>query len=368
MRIAILRAMNIHVSERMAEELGRRGHDVTLHYIAWPHVPKPRELGHYAVERMGKWQDWRTHTRPKADMAVASYFLKAVNRFSKENTDVLIALQVFPCGVTGAMVRRFKGVPMVLMCRGYDDFYDRDEASRFVDAVRPSAFQGADAIVVQTEHMNRTLKETFDREGVVIPNAVDAALFGGQAREAAREALGIPAKDRVLVYVGNLEAVKGVAHLIDAMKRLVEPPRLSILGDGSERKALEAQSSGLGERVTFHGWVDLEQVPTHLAAADLLVLPTLSEGFPNVILEAMAAGLPVVVTNILGIPEIVDDGVNGLLVPPEDPAALAEAIEKLLGDPNLRERMGTANRAKAGGYAWEAFGDRLEVVLTKAAS
>jgi glycosyltransferase involved in cell wall biosynthesis len=370
MKVSILRAMNIHVSERMAEELGRRGHDVTLHYISWPHVRKPRESGAYATERMAAWEDWRSHSRPKADMAVASYFLKAINRFSRENTDVLVALQVFPCGVAGAMVKKFKDVPMVLMCRGYDDFFNRDQASRFVDAVRPTAFQAADIVVVQTEHMKRTLKETFGREGVVVPNAVDAEMFGGADGRAARRSLGIPEEEAVVAYVGSLEALKGVDVLVEAMTRFDEAPLLTIVGDGSERENLERQVSaaGLGDRVRFHGWVDLEAVPTHLAAADVLVLPTMSEGFPNVVLEAMAAGLPVVATNVLGIPEIVTDGENGILVPPRDPRALHEAMATLLADANLRERIGAANREVAAAHTWEALGDQLDACLNRATS
>jgi len=113
------------------------------------------------------------------------------------------------------------------------------------------------------------------------------------------------------------------------------------------------------------GKVPNEKVPEYMAAADIFVLPSLSEGFPVVIVEAMASGLPIVATNITGLPEIVHDGENGFLVEPKNPAELAERILLLLQDDELRGRIAQNNKQRAKDYTWEKVIDRLEEVYEK---
>jgi len=127
---------------------------------------------------------------------------------------------------------------------------------------------------------------------------------------------------------------------------------LVILGDGKLRDALkrEAKEYGLDGMVEFKGYVPHGEVINHLINCDLLVLPSLSEGSPKVLIEAMAAAKPVVATNVGGIPEIVKDGVNGLLVGPNDPSALAEALHKLLNDESLSIKLGIEGRRRAEKY------------------
>jgi glycosyltransferase involved in cell wall biosynthesis len=119
-----------------------------------------------------------------------------------------------------------------------------------------------------------------------------------------------------------------------------------VVGDGPERAQLEALAGqlGLADRVHLAG--HQQDVRPWLAALDVLVLSSDWEGMPNALLEAMAAGLPIVATAVGGVPEVVVDGATGLLVPPGDPSALAEAITRLLRDPDLRRTMGQAGRAR----------------------
>jgi glycosyltransferase involved in cell wall biosynthesis len=154
-----------------------------------------------------------------------------------------------------------------------------------------------------------------------------------------------------LLFVGRLAAVKGVPLLLEAMAALAPrfpALRLSLIGDGPERAALEAQARALGlaERVAFHGYRSQTEVAEALPEADVFVLPSFAEGLPVVLMEALAAQVPVVTTQIAGVPELVQEGVSGRLVPPGDAAALAEAIAALLADPEARRRMGAAGRAR----------------------
>ena len=174
---------------------------------------------------------------------------------------------------------------------------------------------------------------------VVIPNAVDV----GAAPRAAHA--GDPP---VIVTVGRLAAPKDPLTLLRALA-VVAPSRFTalIVGEGPARPEVEAEirALGLAHAVELAG--ERRDVPALLASGDVFVLSSRSEGAPISILEAMAAGLPVVASDVGGVGELVVDGETGLLVPPADPARLADALERLLGDSALRRRLGAAGRTRA---------------------
>ena len=152
-----------------------------------------------------------------------------------------------------------------------------------------------------------------------------------------------------LLFVGRPSVWKGFPFLIDAFARLrAERPdlRLTVVGDGPERREQEARvrAAGLEGDVVFTGYQSEKQVADWLERADVLVLPSLIEGVPVVLMEAGAAGLPVVATNVGGVSELVTDGVSGFLVPPGSADALVAPIQALLDDPAVRRRMGRAGR------------------------
>ncbi|MDQ1902705.1 glycosyltransferase family 4 protein [Paracoccus sp. WLY502] len=154
-----------------------------------------------------------------------------------------------------------------------------------------------------------------------------------------------------LVFVGRLSGVKGASLVLDALAKLaVRYPsaQLTMVGDGPERAALEhrAKVLGIADRVTFTGYLDQVQVASTLAASDILVLPSFAEGVPIVLMEAMATGLPVITTHIAGIPELVEHGVSGFVLPPGDTAALVDALDALMANPARCAEMGRAGRAK----------------------
>jgi glycosyltransferase involved in cell wall biosynthesis len=198
---------------------------------------------------------------------------------------------------------------------------------------------------------------------MVIPNGVDVSKFAG-AVTADLAGLGIPPGSRVLLSIGRLDPQKGVRDVVAAAALVV--PRLSdvhflLVGEGRERHDLERLilEHGLAERVHLAGW--RADIPELLAAGVALVLASHWEGLPNVILEAMAAGLAVVATRVEGTAELVIEGQTGLLVPPQSPRELAAAIEKLLADPAAAKAMGHAGqeRAKAE-FSWERMVTRYE--------
>ncbi|MBZ0129771.1 MAG: glycosyltransferase [Rhodobacteraceae bacterium] len=179
-----------------------------------------------------------------------------------------------------------------------------------------------------------------------------------------------------ILFVGRLAAVKGLPVLFGALARLrLDFPELGVtlIGDGPERPALEGEAAALGlsGMIEFAGYKGQSEVAAALAASDLLVLPSFAEGLPVVLMEALAAGLPVVATRIAGVAELVEDGISGFLVPPGDEAALADKLAILLADPARRRAMGKAGRAKvraafdiAQESAW--LGDILRASITGA--
>jgi len=158
-----------------------------------------------------------------------------------------------------------------------------------------------------------------------------------------------------MLYAGRLAPEKGIDVLLAALKQVVadgQAAELDVVGDGPQAAELRLQAGRVaGAQIRFHGWLsegsDLDQL---FDDADLFVHPSRQEGIPKVLLKAMAHGLPVVTTNIGGIPDIVVDGEQGLLVPADDPVRLAEALERVLNDAGLRHRLGEAGRTYAAAH------------------
>jgi glycosyltransferase involved in cell wall biosynthesis len=185
----------------------------------------------------------------------------------------------------------------------------------------------------------------------LVPNGVDLKRFAPRPPSAAlRASLGVPPSAPVALSIGRHVPEKGYRHLVDAAL-LVERARAGVrwvlVGDGELSHELEAQARrlGLAGAMHFAGWRD--DVADVLALADVFVLPSESEGFGRVLVEAMAMARPIVATAVGGVPDIVVAGQTGLLVPPADAAALAGAVRVLLDDPGLAARLGAAGRARA---------------------
>lgn len=175
----------------------------------------------------------------------------------------------------------------------------------------------------------------------VVPSRCDVERFVPSA---------VPSPADRILYVGNLVPGKGVDVLIAAFAAIARrrpSSELIVVGDGPMLQALRdrARECGVEERVTFRGRLTHSQLPGEMQAATMLTLPSYSEGTPRVVMEAMAAGIPVVASRVGGIPDMVDDGVTGYLVPPGDRHALAAAIERVLADPDWAATAGARARA-----------------------
>ncbi len=230
----------------------------------------------------------------------------------------------------------------------------------------------ADEIICVSEDLARSVRRLgADPDRVtVVHNGLDLSLFDAAPRPGGRlrrlgDGLRRLGDGHRLLWVGRLSREKGLPSLLEALPRVLEgfpDAHLTLVGEGEDEPGLRALAHGLGldEAVTFAGPCAHDEVPGFLADADLFVFPSLQEGLGIAALEAMAAGLPVVASSAGGIPEVVEDGETGLLVPPGDPAALAEAIRRILGDPPLAARLGAAGRRRA----HERFSRERQIRLT----
>ena len=247
------------------------------------------------------------------------------------------------------------GVRLV-MSRVSSNFY-MNEPNYYRFAETRLAHRFLDAAVCNADAIRRDLiDEGIPQERItIIRNGIDITPFHDcrERRDVERARLGLAASQLALTAVANLHAYKGHADLIEGLahiaSRLPRDWRLLCAGRDVDGNLTDlgrlASRLGIGDNVRFLGSVS--DIPALLAASDIHAHPSHEEGFPNSLLEAMAAGLPIVATNVGGIPELVIDGSNGLLVPPHDPTALGAAVLRLAGEPALRQQMAQVNMRRA---------------------
>lgn len=288
---------------------------------------------------------------------VASRGVVLCGRDIDPKPDVLLCFMTHATGLVGVEVGRRLGIPAVIWMRSEADYQLSDSVYR-----RPLAgfWQAAAGVLVQSEVAGAKLLAELARvspESVpvvrdklaVVENGVDLPMPSAYHR------------DGPVLSVGRLVATKGMDVVIEACAQLGRA--LVIAGDGPESDALRAQAAALGAQVRFTGNLERDALDDLYRSASVVVLASHTEGLPNVVLEAMAHARPVVATPVGSIPDVIDDGVNGLLVPPGDPGALASAIKRLVADPELAERLGLAARATAEQFAWDRVIPKLEDAL-----
>jgi glycosyltransferase involved in cell wall biosynthesis len=228
-------------------------------------------------------------------------------------------------------------------------------------------FRAADGVTATSRFLADVVARRFGVTAAVIPFGIDVDRF--RPRVTARR----PGPVRIGFVKVGLVPKYGPDVLIEALGRLARTDEFEaiIAGEGSLASALRARAEALniGARVGFIGRLPHSEIPALLADLDVFVMPSRTEEWGVAAAEASASGLPVVATAVGGVPEIVVDRVTGLLVAPEDPDALADALRTLLRDASLRERMGAAGRRKIDlEYRWATCVDRMEEVLDRAIS
>jgi glycosyltransferase involved in cell wall biosynthesis len=272
-----------------------------------------------------------------------------------------------------ALAQLFVGkIPMVFSQQMSSDYPKRDLLHRWV-------WSKIDRVLVPTDEIKaKTLRNTWipEQRVQVVPHGIDTDMLNPSAslRQDSRHRLGIRRDQFIAGVVGRLDPQKGQSVFLDAMSHLKQHDNIIGLLIGEEtrgepgyRRVLEEQIGRLKlkDRVRFLGF--LNDPNDYYPALDVLVLPSHKETFGMVVIEAMSYGIPIVATNAGGVPEIVVDGVTGLLIPPNNPMALADAISEILSDRERASTMGLAGRQRAvEKYRISTHIDRLESALYQA--
>jgi glycosyltransferase involved in cell wall biosynthesis len=326
MRLCLLaEASSIH-TRRWAQHFAARGDEVLVLSLRPGDIPGAR-VGVVAPPRLGRLGyllGW-----PRARAAVRAF-----------RPDLVHAHYATSYGLLGALVDRH---PYVISSWGSDVTAGQAGSPLWRRLLR-FAYRRADAACATSRFLAEATRP-FVRPGaeiVVTPFGVDLERFPFR-----------PPPRREVVTIGaarfRLESIYGLAHLIAAFARLEDRrARLVVYGQGGQRPALERQARalGLGERIRFPGFVPPDRLPAALDALDVLAMPSIvPEAFGVAAVEASAIGLPVVASAIGGLPEVVEDGRSGYLVPPGDEAALADRLGALVADPDLRARLGAHGRS-----------------------
>jgi glycosyltransferase involved in cell wall biosynthesis len=273
----------------------------------------------------------------------------------------IVHVQGFWMGSCGLVGKKLLKKPYVVWSQGHIPLGRK--------CVTTIVLRDADAVIALSDHMKEELQRMWPRDISIIPNGIDLQRFETVSQEAARSRLGIGADERIVLYVGRLDSVKGLPYLVEAINLVKQrEPRahLVLVGDGPEREKLEllVDSLGVSKYVRFVGRVEPEGVPVYLAAGDVFVLPSVREGFGIVILEAMAAELPIVATNVGGIPSIIENETNGFLVEPQDAAQIADKVSLILNSPQMKFNLSKNNREKVQKYSWDSSITALEKVYS----
>jgi len=334
-----------------AAGLTQRGHNVSVFYT---HEPVRAELARCGIphDLVRLWGDLNPFG-----------FHSLIRLFRRERPDAVILTKQREYWMGGIAARR-AGHPLVALRLGLRRRLVEDNKRRKVFGSL------SDLVIVNSDVIRDELALTpwFDVSKVrVLHNGVSSDPADPGAGRAAFRELGVPGGARVICGAGRLTNQKGFDHLIDAFAEVAaerEDVHLVILGEGGKREELEARAraSGVDDRIHLVG--HREDVRDIIAAVDIYALSSVNEGMANTLLEAMSVGAPIVATEVSGTAEAVTDGVEALVVPPADVAALSNALARLLEDSELARRTGAAAMARAASdFSVDRMITELETIL-----
>ncbi len=317
------------------------------------------------IEGVPVWHP-RTLYIPKLGLPVApALYMASLVPYLRSHflwADVVLACWAYPDGAAaiglGALTQR----PVVVKVHGTDinDVAQRPQVRPILKRVLPRAHK----VIAVSQGLARAVQAlgVAGEKVALVPNGINRACFYPRPQAPARASLGVPNHARLVLFVGALVKTKGVEDLLAAFaSAAVHQPdlQLAMVGTGALRARCEQMAEAFPGRVFVTGALPAAQVAQWMAACDLLTLPSYNEGTPNVVLEALASGRPVVATRVGGIPDVLTDDALGQLVPKQDPVALAEAWHRV-----FKGGSGTPQHISAAAPGdWHASAKHLHDVL-----
>ncbi len=331
-----------------------RAEDEVLHpsFLPVPYAPK---IGGWLNHRLYAWK-----------------LRKALSRQARERRpDVVLASWLFPDGCAAASLCEPLGLPCVLITQGSDTHQYLSMPLRrrhILDAIRRSK-----AVIARSQDLASRLAAAGAAGEKLHPiyNGTDTGLFRFRDRNSARAGLGIHHEGKIALFVGNLEPIKNPLLLLESFARHVREHRdpgalLVMAGRGTMRPAIEKRAGELGiaERIRLAGPLTASEIAQWMSAADLLCLSSINEGFPNVILEALASGLPVLSTDVGGIRELLGDTSLGVLVKNAEAGGYADALANALA--RSWDRQAIAEQGKK--FSWQQAAENYDRLLSSCIS
>ena len=340
-----------NVSAYIARHIASQGVQVAVLTSHFKGLPRQQVIDGYKVHRVPVL---RRHIYKCSIYEMFSFVANSIIpgwRLARQFRPDLVHIHSgFPTGPLGYWLKMTLGIPYIMTLHGGEvPGFLPDEVGTLQEILAPATrivWSAASTVIAVSEGLRDLSLLAIPAVDIqVIPNGVDCQYFF--PLPTCRERSG-PLR---LLFVGRVVRQKGLSYLLDALATMKTQGaadwRWKIVGDGPMRPHLEAQATqrGIAELVEFTGWLPFEQIPVEMRSADLFVLPSIVEGMPLVLLQAMACGLPIIASNAPGLRTFIKHGKNGLLFPVEDHDALAKLIIELAGDRNLRVRL--SHQAKA---------------------
>jgi len=291
----------------------------------------------------------RFGTHKRVDDTLVDWFELIVEEHGRLSFDVLHAYFLTQAGFVAAYAGRYLNIPSVVSIRGNDVERAPFDPGKFSHVMY--ALQNASAVTTNASVLQEKAKAFLDREINLIPNGIDAELFMPMERNTAlEEALGIQSDGGTVGFVGELREKKGLSALLHAYAQAVKtiPVSLLIVGDvrvGDDKKLFEELKSSIpNAKIVVTGYVSNHDLPSYYSVMDVLVHPSLRDGMPNAVLEAMACGRTVIATQAGGVMDMLHDGKNGRLVSINDINSLSAVLQEVLSDKVLQSRLGASAR------------------------
>jgi len=351
--------------EGLARALSHQGHEVHVVTLDLPGIPYYEEIDGVKIYRTAAELG---HPNFITWTLLFNHFLekKMADISRKVEYDVL-HVHDWLTAPSGISFKHFLNKPMILTVHsteyGRSSLHSPD--SYAIDGIEWWATFEANKIIVTTEFMRREVCDHFHvpwEKVEIVPNGIDLRKFPESVdREAVRRRYGIHAHEKLVLCVGRLVPQKGVEYLIKAVPLMVQrhhEAKFIIVGDGWQKSHLEslARSTEQGWKISFTGFVPDSELVALLMSADVLVVPSIYEPFGIVAIEGMAAGVPVVATQIGGLGEIIEHDRTGILVYSRNPESIAWGVDRVLSDPNhSRWLVQNAIEKVQKTYSWEAI-------------
>ena len=350
--------------EGLAQALASLGNEVHVITLDFPGAPPEEEKGSLFIHRVTVEVSAPTfHTWV---LMFNHFFEKKAGQLARKYGDpTVIHIHDWLTVSSGVAVKHLLGVPLVMTFHSTES--SRSSSSRSPESTMVEglewwgSYEAARVIAVSAWMKSEVVSQFRTPAGKVadIPNAVDTIRFEKEVnRESIRAKWGVHDRETLVTAAGRLTSQKGFDDLIRAyssIREVVPDSRLLIIGEGYMRGELEglATSQRVRDRTTFAGFVSDSELVDAMKSSDVVVVPSKFEPFGIVALEAMAAGVPVIVSRVGGLAEIVDDLVDGVEVNPNDPRAISDAVVRLLTDRELASRLSAKGKEKAKVYSWE---------------